>query len=65
MVYVITIDEGKCTGDGNCVDICPVKVLELREGSKKTAAPVNADECLGCMACVNTCESQAITVTQY
>ena len=65
VVYVIAIEESKCTGDGTCVDICPVKVLELREGSEKKATAVNADECLGCMACVNTCEHQAITVTEY
>jgi NAD-dependent dihydropyrimidine dehydrogenase PreA subunit len=65
MVYVITVDEGKCTGDGSCVDLCPAKVLELREGSKKVAVPAHADECLGCMACVNACDHQAITVTEY
>jgi NAD-dependent dihydropyrimidine dehydrogenase PreA subunit len=65
VVYVIAIDEAKCTGDGNCVDICPVRALELREGSEKKAAVTSPDECLGCMACVNTCEHQAITVTEY
>ena len=65
MVYIIKIDETKCTGDGQCVDICPVKVLELQESSKKMATVVNPDECLGCMACVNTCDQAAITVTEY
>jgi len=65
MVYIIQIDETKCTADGQCADICPVKVLEVQENSKKMTKVVNPDECLGCMACVNTCEHQAIKVTEY
>jgi NAD-dependent dihydropyrimidine dehydrogenase PreA subunit len=65
LVWVINIDESKCTADGLCVDICPVKVLEVKENSKKMTTVVAPDECLGCMACVNTCENAAITVTEY
>jgi NADH-quinone oxidoreductase subunit F/NADP-reducing hydrogenase subunit HndC len=65
MVYVIKIDESKCEADGDCANICPVKVLELQESSPKRTVVVDADSCLGCMACVNTCTHQAITVTEY
>ena len=65
MVWVVIIDETKCTADGLCVEICPVKALEVQENSKKMTKVVSPDDCLGCMACVNTCEHQAITVTEY
>lgn len=58
---MITIDEEKCTGDGECVNICPAAVLEL-EGDK--AKVVNADECLGCKSCEAVCPTGAITVTE-
>ena len=32
MGYKITIDEDKCIGDGECVDVCPVEVYELKDG---------------------------------
>ncbi len=64
MVYVVTVDEAKCTGDGVCVDICPTRVLELRENPEKKAFAAHPDDCLGCTACVNSCEHQAITVKE-
>ena len=60
-MFQVTIDKDKCTGDGECVDVCPVDVYELQEGK---AEPVNADECLGCESCVEVCEQNAITVEE-
>jgi NAD-dependent dihydropyrimidine dehydrogenase PreA subunit len=61
MGYTITIDTDKCTGDGECVDVCPVEVYELQDGK---AVAVNEDECLGCESCVEVCENDAITVEE-
>lgn len=55
----ITIDEEKCIGCGECVDVCPVDVLELQDDK---AVVVNEDECLECESCVETCEQGAITL---
>ena len=55
MGYTITIDTDKCTGDGECVDVCPVEVYELQDGK---AVAVNEDECLGCESCVEVCENR-------
>jgi NAD-dependent dihydropyrimidine dehydrogenase PreA subunit len=60
-MYTVTIDKEKCTGDGNCVDVCPVSVFELKEDK---AVPVNAEECLGCESCVEVCEFGAITIQE-
>ena len=66
MVWIINIDETKCKADGQCADICPGRVLEVRENNnKKETTVVDAEACLGCMACVNTCEHAAITITEY
>jgi len=44
-MWKVTVDKDKCTGDAECVDVCPVDVYELTDGK---ADPVNEDECLGC-----------------
>lgn len=57
--YNVTVDEDKCVGCGECVDVCPVGVYEMHD---KKSDPVNADECLGCESCVEVCEGSCITV---
>ncbi len=61
MSYLVTVDVEKCNGDGECVDVCPVEVFELKDGK---ADPVNMEEGLGCESCVEVCEEGAITVTE-
>lgn len=60
-MYLITIDEDKCTGCGACVDVCPVSHLEMKEG----VAVTNDSECMGCESCVEICPVEAITLTEY
>jgi NAD-dependent dihydropyrimidine dehydrogenase PreA subunit len=60
-MFKVTVDKDKCTGDAECVDVCPVDVYELVDGK---AEPVNEDECLGCESCVEVCEAGAITVEE-
>lgn len=60
-MYDIKIDQAKCTGCGECVDICPMEVLEIQ--NEKSVA-VKMDECEGCESCVATCPEEAITVTE-
>jgi len=54
----VTIDKGKCTGCGTCVDTCPVEALKL-ENDK---AVVDADTCIDCGTCVDDCPEGAITL---
>ncbi|MDR1321744.1 MAG: 4Fe-4S binding protein [Gracilibacteraceae bacterium] len=60
-MYVILIDDEKCTGCGNCVEICPNEYLGL-DGS---VAVIKGDECLGCESCVVDCAAEAITLQEY
>ena len=61
MAYNVTVDPGKCNGDGECVDICPVSVFEMQNGK---SVPVNADDCLGCESCVEVCPTSAIVIEE-
>jgi len=55
------VNESKCVGCEECVDVCPVEVFEMIDGKSN---PVNAEECLGCESCVEVCEEKAITVEE-
>lgn len=61
MGWTVTVDQDKCTGCGECVDVCPVEVYELQDGK---STPVHEEECLGCESCVEVCEANAITVEE-
>ena len=60
-MYKIEVDEEKCIGCGDCVDVCPVDVYEMQD---EKSVPVNAEECIGCESCIESCEQEAITVTE-
>lgn len=53
----IEIDHDKCTGEGECVKVCPTGVFVIVEG--KSTAP-NIDQCIQCCACVAACPTAAI-----
>lgn len=61
MAFNVVVDEAKCAGCEECVDVCPVEVFEMKD---EKSVPVNADECLGCESCVEVCEEAAITVEE-
>ena len=61
MAYTPTVDQDKCVGCGECVDVCPAEVYDLQDGKSN---PVNAEECLGCESCVEVCQQSAITITE-
>jgi NAD-dependent dihydropyrimidine dehydrogenase PreA subunit len=51
------VDEDKCTGCGNCVEICPSEVYQMED---EKSNPVRLEECVECWACVNQCPSESI-----
>jgi NAD-dependent dihydropyrimidine dehydrogenase PreA subunit len=61
MGYEVVVDEDKCEGCEECIEVCPVDVYEMVDGK---SSPVNAEECLGCESCVEVCDQEAITVTE-
>ena len=61
IMYQPEVNIEKCTGCGECVEVCPVDVYELQD-EKSTVA--NGEECLGCESCIAVCEQEAITVSE-
>ncbi len=61
MGWTVIVDQDICTGDADCVDVCPVEVYELQNNK---AVPVNMEECLGCESCIEVCEQDAIEVVE-
>ena len=57
---IITIDEEKCTGCGECVEKCQFYAIELNED--ETRAEVDFDKCMGCGACEISCPMEAVTM---
>jgi NAD-dependent dihydropyrimidine dehydrogenase PreA subunit len=55
MGYEVEVDNDKCEGCEECIEVCPVDVFEMEDGK---SVPVNAEECLG------VCDQEAITVTE-
>ena len=55
--YVV---EEACDGCGRCVDICPVKAVELASSSEAKVAKIDPFTCTGCGACVPECPREAI-----
>lgn len=53
---MICIDEKKCIGCGQCVDICPGNLLAIKN-SRTTCRDVR--DCWGCCACVKICPVKA------
>ncbi|MBN1103247.1 MAG: 4Fe-4S binding protein [Deltaproteobacteria bacterium] len=51
-------DPDRCTGCGECVEVCPVKAVGIEDG----LAVVDKDWCIGCGVCATRCELEAITL---
>ncbi|MCF7890673.1 4Fe-4S binding protein [Candidatus Bipolaricaulota bacterium] len=58
---IINIDEGKCTGCGDCIPSCPEGALQLINGKARL---VNETFCDGLRACLNDCPEGAITIEE-
>lgn len=60
-MWIVTVNNEKCTGEGNCADICPVSVFEVKDGK---CVVVNGDACEGCESCIAECPNEAITLKE-
>ena len=60
MAYPV-VDESKCVGCEECVDICPQDVFEMQNEKSVVVEP---DECVECESCVEACEEDAIELKE-
>jgi Fe-S-cluster-containing hydrogenase component 2 len=58
---LICVNEEKCTGCGNCVELCPSGAIKLHP-NKHT--PLLCDQCGGRPLCVEKCPTKALTYTK-
>jgi nitroreductase/NAD-dependent dihydropyrimidine dehydrogenase PreA subunit len=57
------VDERSCKADGICGDVCPVGIIELREGKRVPTPTEDADRlCIGCGHCVAVCPHGAMSL---
>jgi len=52
------VDSEKCTGCGNCVEVCPVEAISMNNEK----AVVDEDTCTECGLCVDECPNDAISL---
>ncbi|AGI47142.1 Indolepyruvate ferredoxin oxidoreductase, alpha and beta subunits [Thermoplasmatales archaeon BRNA1] len=55
----VSVDPGKCTGCGFCVELCFVRAISVRDGK----AELNDAKCRGCGRCSEQCPSEAISIS--
>lgn len=53
------IDEGNCTGCGDCSNICPVNAIRLTDTRQ---VELSLLRCIDCHLCVKTCNHNAVTL---
>jgi len=58
---IISIDEEKCTGCGQCIPDCPEGALQLIDGKSRLVSDLFCD---GLGACIGTCPEGAISVVE-
>jgi len=58
---IISIDEQKCTGCGQCIPDCPEGALQMIDGKARLVSDLFCD---GLGACIGTCPEGAITVVE-
>lgn len=54
------VDQDKCTGCGECAEICSVDAISVQ-----TVATIDATSCILCGACVFNCPEQAIDMPAF
>jgi NAD-dependent dihydropyrimidine dehydrogenase PreA subunit len=64
----VAVDWDICTGDGVCIEVCPVTLFDWGDSpghptSEKKSDPARESDCIQCLACETQCPTQAIKIT--
>ena len=60
-MITVKIELECCDGCGDCVEQCPMGVLQMVDGKSQA---VNEEECITCRLCETVCPKFAITVVE-
>ncbi len=55
------VDPEKCKGCGNCAEVCPSEIYEIRENKSN---PIHPEDCIECWACVSQCQTESIQLCE-
>lgn len=58
--FVSVVDPESCIGCGECVDLCQVTAIEIKDDKAIT----NQDYCMGCGNCVSQCPSGSLSLVR-
>jgi NAD-dependent dihydropyrimidine dehydrogenase PreA subunit len=61
-VYLIKVESSRCNGCGECAEMCPADVFEMKVG---TSFPARKQNCLGCGLCAADCPKKAVAIIHY
>jgi NAD-dependent dihydropyrimidine dehydrogenase PreA subunit len=62
-MFMVTIDADKCTGCGQCAEMCPAQILAASDDRVEVIG--DPTDCLGCDSCVTVCANEAIRVEEF
>lgn len=61
MPFEPIVDQNKCKGCEECLEVCTTGVFEIRDGKYLSLSP---EKCTGCESCLEVCKEGAITVQE-
>lgn len=62
---IATVDDERCTGCLNCVNVCPFEAIETHLVNGVLHARVIESLCQGCGNCASTCRVKAVTIKGF
>ena len=60
----ITVDREKCKRDGICAAVCPMSIIEMKDGALPALAAGVDDLCITCGHCVAVCPHGALSLDE-
>jgi len=60
-MYMVTVDDAKCEGCEECVNVCPNEVFKMVDGKSD---PYQTAECVFCESCLSVCPTNAIVIKE-
>jgi nitroreductase/NAD-dependent dihydropyrimidine dehydrogenase PreA subunit len=63
-MITLEINKQKCKGDGRCIEVCPMRILQMNTGQKiPEFVPGGGDMCINCGHCFALCPYGAINLS--
>lgn len=59
-IYDLSVDNEKCINCNACVNLCPEKVMEIKDN----VLNYRSNRCIGCTLCVDICPTKALTLNR-